>query len=173
MFAADLPPIDQVRITCSVQAAQKQGIPAEVMIALAKMEGGKPNLRMKNTNGTEDLGYMQFNTAYIASIKHMGVEEQHVLADGCFSFHLAAWRVKQHLVNDKGGYFKRVANYHSRTEKYNARYRKKLIEFTQKWRTWLANNNVGQPSKMFIRAGAASQKASRTRRAIYASPASS
>lgn len=134
---ADLPPLEQERIVCSIQAASRYQIPANIMLAVAEKEGGKPNMRNRNSNGTYDLGTMQFNTSYLKSLKKHGIKEEYVLAAGCYPYHLAAWRLRMHLRNDKGDVYQRAANYHSYTPYYNRRYRVDLIKRSIKWTNWL------------------------------------
>ena len=42
MIVADLPPLEQDRIVCSISAAEAYAIPADIMLAIAEIEGGKP-----------------------------------------------------------------------------------------------------------------------------------
>lgn len=135
---ADMPPLEQQRIECSIEAAKEYGLPADLMLAFAEMEGGKPKLRVRNTNGTYDIGWMQFNTMYLKDLAKYNITEAHVASSDCFPFKLAAWRIRGHLINDKGDFWTRAANWHSRTPKYNAIYRNKLIPKTRKWGEWLA-----------------------------------
>ncbi len=98
------------------------------MLAVAEKEGGKPGQWVRNSNGTYDVGYMQFNTAYLKSLKKYGIEAKHVAAGGCYSYDLAAWRISAHLRDgQKGDMWTRVANYHSTTPKFNGRYKADLI----------------------------------------------
>lgn len=54
-----------------------------------------------------------------------------------YPYQLAAWRVRGHLRDDKGDVWTRAANYHSRTPRFNARYRASLIRRAVYWSTWL------------------------------------
>lgn len=132
-----LSPRMQERVSCSVAAANRYQIPANIMLALAEMENGNPGQYVKNTNGTSDVGAMQFNTAYLRDLRKYGISETDAAAPGCYPYHLAAWRVRQHIVNDNGDLWTKVANYHSRTPRYNSRYRLKLIRGAAKWADWL------------------------------------
>jgi hypothetical protein len=58
----DLPPDMQERVVCSITAAIKYEIPANILLAIAEKEGGKPGQWVSNSNGTHDVGSMQFNT---------------------------------------------------------------------------------------------------------------
>lgn len=134
----DLPPAMQERVVCSVAAAVQYDIPANVLLAVAEQEGGKPGQWVRNTNGTHDVGAMQFNTSYLRSLQRYGISVEHAAMAGCYPYQLAAWRIRQHLRQDSGDLWTRVANYHSRTPKYNSAYRQKIKVRGNKWATWLA-----------------------------------
>ena len=138
MFVADLPPQDQERVVCSITAAVKYEVPANIVLAVAEKEGGKPGQWVRNTNGTYDVGPMQFNTAYLRHLKPYGITAEDVEQAGCYSYELAAWRLRSHILNDTGDLWTRVANYHSRTPSHNARYRMGVMRKAAKWADWLA-----------------------------------
>ncbi len=126
------------RIICSVIAAVKYDVPANIILAVAEIEGGKPGRYVENTNGTYDVGTMQFNTAYLHELAKYGISAKDVAAPGCYSYDLAAWRLRGHILNDPGDLWTRAENYHSKTPCYNAEYRAKLIRASEKWGNWLA-----------------------------------
>lgn len=134
---ADLPPMMQERVVCSIAAAAQFQIPANVVLAVAETEGGRPGQWVKNTNGTHDVGPMQFNTAYLGTLARFGITTADVAASGCYPYQLAAWRLALHLQSDAGDLWQRAANYHSRTPQYNAIYRGKLLAAGARWGTWL------------------------------------
>jgi hypothetical protein len=76
---------------------------------------------------------MQFNTGYLHDLAQYGITSEDVAASGCYSYELAAWRLRGHILNDTGDLWTRVANYHSKTPYYNAIYRAKLIRASEKW----------------------------------------
>ena len=133
----DLPLDLQERVVCSITAAIKYEIPANILLAIAEKEGGKPGQWVRNSNGTHDVGSMQFNTAYLQDLSKYGITPDHVANSGCYAYDLAAWRVRLHIKNDKGDIWTKAANYHSRTPKYNAKYRTDLIVRAIKWADWL------------------------------------
>lgn len=140
MLVAEMPPQMQEMVLCSIAAAIKYSVPANIVLAVADIEGGSPGLWVRNSNGTYDVGYMQFNTAYLDDLKRYGIEARDVAAPGCFSFDLAAWRLGTHIREDEGDIWTKAANYHSRTYKYNSAYRLRLIEKSAKWARWLEEN---------------------------------
>ena len=62
MIFTDLPPQYQERVVCSVAAAVKYDVPANIVLAVAELENGKPGQYSSNDNGSYDIGTMQFNT---------------------------------------------------------------------------------------------------------------
>lgn len=135
----------QERVVCSISAAVKYEIPANIVLAVAEKEAGKPGQWVQNTNGTHDVGYMQFNTAYLKELSRYGISADDVAAEGCYSFDLAAWRLRGHILHDKGDdIWTKAANYHSRTYQYNQSYRADLMQRALKWANWLDAHFVTQ-----------------------------
>lgn len=56
-------------MTCFIAAALKFGVPANIVLAIAEIEGGRPGLRVRNRNGSFDVGTMQFNTRYLEHLE--------------------------------------------------------------------------------------------------------
>ena len=133
----DIPPQLQERVVCSISAAVKYEVPANIVLAVAEKEGGKPGQRVLNANGSHDVGPMQFNTNYLRDLGRYGITENDVAIAGCYSYDLAAWRLRGHIKKDKGDLWTRVANYHSRTPQFNAVYRADLCIKATKWADWL------------------------------------
>ena len=142
----DLPPDMQERVVCSIIAAAKYEIPANILLAIAEKESGKSGQWVLNSNGTHDVGSMQFNTAYLQDLSKYGINADHVAQAGCYAYDLAAWRVRQHIKNDQGDIWTKAANYHSKTPKYNARYRIDLIAKAVKWADWLEGQFISPES---------------------------
>ncbi|BDU23187.1 hypothetical protein DYGSA30_46440 [Dyella sp. GSA-30] len=55
-----------------------------------------------------------------------------------YAYQLAAWRLRGHLHEDRGDIWTRVANYHSRTPRFNERYRAQLMRRAYDWEQWLS-----------------------------------
>jgi len=137
LLIGDLPPHLQERVVCSISAAAKYQVPANVILAIAEKEGGRPGQWKSNRNGTHDVGPMQFNTSYLSDLARFGIAADDVAAGGCYSFDLAGWRLRQHMQKDVGDLWTRAANYHSRTPRYNIVYRADLMHKAKKWAEWL------------------------------------
>jgi hypothetical protein len=129
----DLSPDLPERVACSIQAAVRYEVPANILLAIAEKEGGKPGQWMRNTNDTYDVGPMQFNTAYLSDLAKYGITPEHVAQQGCYSYALAAWSIHMHIRNDRDDLWTKVANYHSYTPHLNAAYRIDLMRRASRW----------------------------------------
>lgn len=136
----DLPPLQQERIVCSITAAIKYQVPANILLAIAEKEGGRPGMVIANRNGTYDIGPMQFNSNYLKELRKYGIAPADVAMNGCYPYDLAAWRLRQHLLYDKGNIWIKAANYNSRTANYNQQYKDDLVKKAEKWLYWLDCN---------------------------------
>jgi hypothetical protein len=125
------------RITCSIAAAIKYAVPANLVLAVAEIEGGKPGQWVLNRNGSFDVGALQLNTSYLRDLARYGITPEDVAAAGCYAYELATWRLARHLARDHGDLWQRAANYHSRTAALNAKYRRKLMACGARWAHWL------------------------------------
>lgn len=137
MPISDLPPRLHERVVCSISSAAKYEVPANLILAIAEKEAGKPGQWVRNTNGTSDVGTMQFNTAYLSTLARYGITPDDVAQEGCYPYDLAAWRIRGHIRHDQGDLWTRAANYHSRTPAYNAVYRADLMIKAARWADWL------------------------------------
>lgn len=140
MAVMDLPPIMQERVICSVTASVKYDVPANIVLAIAELENGKPGLYRSNENGSKDIGTMQFNTNYLVDLSVYGITPKDVADSGCYPYELATWRLRNHILHDKGDLWTKAANYHSRTPEYNSIYRAKLKTAARRWADWLGKH---------------------------------
>jgi len=155
----DMPPAMHERVICSIEAAIKYEVPANIVLAVAEIENGKPGQYVSNDNGSQDVGTMQFNTNYLADLFVYGITAEDVAASGCYPYELATWRIRNHIKYDQGDLWTRAANYHSRTPEYNSEYRIKLKTAASRWAGWLmqrfktriVNQNINQPERGALR----------------------
>ena len=90
MAVLDFPPQIQERVLCSISAALKYEVPANILLAIADKEGGPAGQSKRNDNGTDDVGPMQFNAGYLRERSGYGIVADDVARAGCYSFDLAA-----------------------------------------------------------------------------------
>lgn len=127
-------------IECVVQASEKQGVPANILLAIASIEGGKNGQTVRNTNGSFDVSHFQINTGtYKVELAPYGVKMNDLQWRGCYNAEVAAYLLKKRIdePGNTSNYWTKAANYHSRTPVYNTIYRKKLVALSAEWANWL------------------------------------
>jgi hypothetical protein len=128
-------------VDCVIHAAEKYSVPANILLAIASVERGKNGQRVKNQNGSTDLGHFQINTVHWRErggiFYQTGITKNDVLWRGCYAAELAAWMIEGYTIADNNNYWSAVARYHSATPKYNKIYRDKVMDFAVEWGDWL------------------------------------
>ncbi|WP_323025689.1 hypothetical protein [Castellaniella sp.] len=128
-------------IECVIDAANRQGVPPNVLLGIASSEMGANGDRLTNTNKSQDLGHFGINTIHFEPgepLAEAGIRPEDVATRGCYNAEVAAWLLRKHLNRKRGeGFWTWAANYHSTTPKNNAIYRKKLIRYSEQWGRWL------------------------------------
>ena len=124
-------------IWCALAASVRYDVPADALLSVYSVERGGSDTWSHDANGTYDVGPLQFNTAYLASLRRFGITPRAVEGKTCYPWFLAAWRIHNQLVDDHGGFWTRAARYHSATPRYVEAYRHKLLEYAPRWRAWL------------------------------------
>ena len=124
-------------IWCALAASVRYDVPADALLSVYSVERGGADTWSRDANGTYDVGPLQFNTEYLASLRRYGITPRAVEGRTCYPWFLAAWRIHDQLVEDHGGFWTRVARYHSATPRYVEAYRRKLLEYAPRWRAWL------------------------------------
>lgn len=122
---------------CLLMAANTYQVPAPVIIGIMNVEGGHIGQEMgPNINGTYDLGPMQVNSRWTPSLaKLWGVDERTarhwVRDDGCVNVHVAAWILKQKIL-ETGTLYGGISHYHSATPSLGRAYATKVIAAMEK-----------------------------------------
>ena len=76
---------------CFDRAAQRYGVPASLLQAIALQEsGGKSHAFNRNANGSYDIGMMQINSGWLPTLARRGISAEH-LWDPCVSTLVGAW----------------------------------------------------------------------------------
>ena len=76
---------------CWEQAAERYGVNAELLYAIARTESGlDPQAIGHNRNGSRDIGLMQINSAWLPRLSKHGIAERDLL-NPCTSIHVGAW----------------------------------------------------------------------------------
>lgn len=132
-------------IQCVLESAIRRNVPANALLGIAQIEGGKEGMVKPNSNGSFDFGRFQINSIHLKELERYGVSQDvakyYLVRDGCYGAEMAAYRLKRCLEKDpKKEFWERAACYHSKTPKLNAIYREKLIPVALQWADWLSKN---------------------------------
>lgn len=130
-------------IKCVLESANRQQVPANVLLALFSLERGKNGQLVRNRNGSYDIGHFQINTIHFGKngiFAKMGIRQEDAAWRGCYNAELAAYLLRMHLSKNNGqDFWTKAANYHSYTPVHNRRYRARLIPLARDWADFLVN----------------------------------
>lgn len=123
---------------CFVDAAQKQGVPHEVLMAIAKQESNfNPNaINRSNKDGSSDYGIMQINSWWLPELKKQGVGVKDLM-NPCINIHIGAWIFAQGVAKH-GWTWKGIGAYNARSDHFRYRYAQNVIRH---WKTMAENNH--------------------------------
>ena len=122
--APDLYDYRPATVECVIVAASRQLVPANVLLAIASLEGGRNGQVVCNPNGTCDISHFQINTAtWRTELAPYGVRLEDLRWRGCYNAEVAAYLLRRYISEPVGEYWTKAANYHSRTPQFNAPYR--------------------------------------------------
>lgn len=111
---------------CVALEAERYELDPLVLLAVLKVEGGKPGELALNRNGTFDLGPMSINSVWVPELaRRYRVSEaeihQRLASDGCTNVAAAAWILRT-KIRQSGSLWEGVANYHSSNPALQGRY---------------------------------------------------
>jgi hypothetical protein len=113
MFATDVPPQE---VYCLQEAAVMHEVPAPILAAIRILEAGLPGQKVRNTNGTFDVGVMQINDGVWApELRKLGVDINLVQHDACVGIHAGAYVLRKALDSAPNNLWRGVGRYHSWT----------------------------------------------------------
>lgn len=113
---------------CWDYAAKAHGVDAWLLFAISSVESTfTPNIKVRNTNGTHDLGLMQINTIHIPTFKKLGISEYELQHNDCKNIWAAGYVLKQ-SIKHFGMNVDGVGGYHSYTPHLRVKYGKKVLK---------------------------------------------
>ncbi len=118
---------------CMALIASLYNLPPRVLPSIHVVEGGQVATVHVNTDGSQDLGYMQVNTRWLPALaRYTGSPEAYVrtnlLSRACYNI-AAAGLILRGYVNETGGDLLRaVGDYHSHTPQLNASYQLQVLQ---------------------------------------------
>ncbi|MDM8356496.1 transglycosylase SLT domain-containing protein [Pandoraea communis] len=128
-------------LECVIQAAVREHVPADVLLAIGQHEAGTEGTALKNKDGSYDLGRTGINTVHVREAAKTGVEAgqfvQALMFDGCYNYAFAAYLLRRRLQECRTDYWTCVANYHSKTPRLNQIYQGKIRPLAEQWASFL------------------------------------
>lgn len=112
---------------CLSDVANHFRLPMPLLEAVLKVEGGRPGLAMRNSNGTYDLGPMQINTSWLPVLAEKNITREMLRDDFCVNVAVGAWILARELNQIPAkpavaDFWQAVGRYNSRTPRHNYRY---------------------------------------------------
>jgi hypothetical protein len=120
-------------LACMLAAAIRYDIPPRVLPTIWQIERGAKGAIHRNRDGSSDLGLMQINTQWIATLSqvtHMPAVQTaaRLVSDNCFNIAASAFVLRNYLNETHGDLMKAIGDYHSHTPTLNQEYQKKIME---------------------------------------------
>ncbi len=116
---------------CLQRVIQQYQVHPLVLTLVATVEGGWAGAKIKNTDGSHDLGLMQINTIHLPELARYGLTENMLRNNECINLGVASWyirRVTKGITLEKPqDYFRAIARYHSKNEPHVSVYAEKLM----------------------------------------------
>ena len=116
-----------VSMACINQAAVANAVPAELILAIITVEGGRNGIAMPNKNGTFDLGVMQINTSWQDAIAQKRYTLNDIRYDSCENIKFGTWILDQCIKNNSD-LDEAIGDYHSHTPVFNTEYSQKVLK---------------------------------------------
>ncbi len=133
---------------CFKEAAERQNVPSEILIAIAIQESSlNPRAIKKNKNGSTDYGIMQINSWWLPKLEKIGIQKEH-LFDVCTNIHVGAWIFAQGIATH-GWNWKGIGAYNARNDRLRMAYAEKILK---RWKalTLSAMRNTSTASAMLM-----------------------
>lgn len=119
-------------LACMALIASLYDLPPRVLPSIQAVEGGRPGLASRNTNGSEDLGVMQINTLWLPALsRYTGLSQvavrERLVSEPCFNIAAAGAILRTYLDETRGDLMRAIGNYHSHTPVRNQDYQDKVM----------------------------------------------
>ncbi len=107
-------------------------LPPRVLPSIHHVEGGQVSTVHVNADGSEDLGYMQINTRWLAALSHYSslpepAVRQNLLSRPCFNVAAAGYILRRYLDETGNNLMLAIGDYHSHTANLNAAYQDLVV----------------------------------------------
>ena len=123
-------PISEASCTQSAAAFHKVN-PIILQAIIFHETGGRPDLVLKNSNGSFDMGIAGINSVHLSELNLFGIQKDQLL-DGCVNTYIAAWLLAKQI-RLFGNTWIAVGSYHSKTPIYRDAYARKIMTILRNW----------------------------------------
>ena len=119
-------------LACMLATAAAYHLPPRLLPAIQQVEGGTTGTVHPNTNGSDDLGVMQINSAWLGRIGAItGLPAAQVrdrlIDDGCFNIAAAGMILHAALDEADQDLLRAIGFYHSHTDSFADPYRARVL----------------------------------------------
>lgn len=122
--------------SCFQQAAKRQNLPLEALVAIAQQESSfNPLAINRNKNGSADYGVMQINSWWLPKLSAYGIQKEH-LFDACTNIHVGAWIFAQGIVAH-GWTWRGIGAYNANKDPLRYQYAQKIVH---RWKKITSGN---------------------------------
>jgi len=120
--------------SCFEQAGARYGIAPSLLQAISAVESGSnPVARNFNRDGSEDIGHMQINSRWLASLSTYGIGRNQLL-DPCINTYVGAWILAQNF--SRLGYsWEAIGAYNARSPDKRAAYARRIAAKVKSWQS--------------------------------------
>lgn len=123
--------INGVSVDCINHASRTYHVPAAIIVSVMQKENGKNGQANKNKNNTIDYGVLQINSIWLSTIAAYGYTKEDIQYNGCKNIEVGTWLLSRHMASNKP-LWNSIANYHSKTPRYNTAYKNHIYKTYQK-----------------------------------------
>ena len=157
--------------------ASLYNLPPRVLPSIHAVEGGQVPTIHINADGSQDLGYMQINTVWLAALSRYTKHPQ-LLSRACYNIAAAGLILRTYLDETGGDLMRAIGDYHSHTPLLNVAYQNQVrqaaaalfaAQAASAARVRPADDPPAQTPRPQMRAISANQDASASRSALSAS----
>lgn len=132
------PLFHDVSINCINNAAITYVVPAELIMSIIFVEGGRNGIASSNTNGTFDYGIMQINSTWLREARERGASAYDLQYHACQNVMIGTWILRQNINGSPHNLRIAIGNYHSHTPAFNDSYAEQVLFIYGKIRKILA-----------------------------------
>ncbi|MHB1631557.1 MAG: lytic transglycosylase domain-containing protein [Acidithiobacillus sp.] len=125
---------------CVAAAAERYHVPVSLLYGILATENTRVGQKVKDTNGSYDMGPMGINSLWLPVLAHYGITRSEVLDNGCQNVAVGAWILAHKLAGHPyraqafahpRAFWRHVGDYNSAIPHWNHQYRQRVAALAQ------------------------------------------